>query len=388
MRSVNFKSAALKSALAASVLLLGGGTAWGQQQVNLTAGYATTTLPDGTVVPMWGYSCGAAVTTGSTATCTALNKVVAAQTVPTVPPTWAPVVITVPTGQDLQINLTNSLSFLNGNTVPTSLTIVGQLGGGLGTGATSVASPDHTSAQPVTWPIAGTPPGATPTGVGTPPVQGSRVQSFSTEVAAAGSTLGPGQVASGSALTWTGLKPGTYLIESGTHPSIQGPMGLYGMLVVTCAPGSATTTCAAPGTAYPAVGTTPAVTYNADIALLLSEIDPVQNNAVNAAVNTLGFNETLVWSGQFGGCGNPVLANGGPNPSYQTCYPPAVNYTPLYYLINGAAFDKTNPATSLFAAVAGTTGTPPTPVTTGITGTVLVRLVNAGLRMHVPSIVG
>ncbi len=28
------------------------------------------------------------------------------------------------------------------------------------------------------------------------------------------------------------------------------------------------------------------------------------------------------------------------------------------------------------------------PVVTGITGTVLVRLVNAGLRMHVPSIVG
>src|SRR4029077_8789106 len=76
------------------------------------------------------------------------------------------------------------------------------------------------------------------------------------------------------------------------------------------------------------------------------------------------------------------------NPTYQTCYPPAVNYTPLYYLINGAAFDKTNPAISLFAATAGTTGSPPTPVTTGITGTVLVRLVNAGLRMHVPSIVG
>ena len=38
-------------------------------------------------------------------------------------------------------------------------------------------------------------------------------------------------------MTWPGyLQPGTYLIESGTHPSIQGPMGLYGMLVVTTAP--------------------------------------------------------------------------------------------------------------------------------------------------------
>jgi hypothetical protein len=63
-----------------------------------------------------------------------------------------------------------------------------------------------------------------------------------------------------------------------------------------------------------------------------------------------------------------------------------VNYTPFYFLINGLAFDKANPAVSLFAATAGVSGT--TPVTTGITGTILVRLVNAGLRMHVPSIVG
>jgi len=160
-------------------------------------------------------------------------------------------------------------------------------------------------------------------------------------------------------------------------------MGLYGILVVTTAPGTGTV-----GTAYGTVGSATAVTYGADIPLLLSEIDPVQNAAVTAAVGTAGFTETTVWSGLYGGCGNPVLANGTANPTYQTCYPPAVNYTPLYYLINGAAFDKTNPVTSLFAAAAGTTGTPPTPVTTGITGTVLVRLVNAGLRMHVPSIVG
>src|SRR6266446_2644898 len=379
MRSVNFKTAVVKSALAASVLLLAGSAAWGQQQVNLTAAYATATLPDGTVVPMWGYGCGLAVTTGSTATCTALNKAVAAQTVPTVPPTWSPVVITVPTGQDLQINLTNSLSFLNGNTVPTSLVIVGQLGGGLGTvgatcatggaaaaGSTCTASPDHTNAQPVTWPVAGTLPGVTPTGVGTPPVQGNRVQSFSTEVGAGATTslcFGACGVTGQPA-----LKPGTYLIESGTHPSIQGPMGLYGMLVVTAAPAGTTA-----GTAYPAVGTTPAVMYNADVNLLLSEIDPVQNNAVNAAVNTLGFLETNVWSGQPGGCGNPSSGA-----AYQTCYPPAVNYSPLYYLFNGAGFDKSNSTNSLFAALPAT----------GVTGNVLVRFVNAGLRMHIPSIVG
>ena len=58
-----------------------------------------------------------------------------------------------------------------------------------------------------------------------------------------------------------------------------------------------------------------------------------------------------------------------------------MNYTPRYYLINGVAFDKTNANTSLFKT------TPPAGVPPG-TGKVLVRLVNAGLRMHVPSIVG
>src|ERR1700757_158840 len=106
MRSVNFKSAVLKSALAASVLLASGAS-FGQ--VNLTAGPVNALLPDGSLVPMWGYSCGAAVT-GSTATCAALNP-----TAPTaVPPLWSPVVITVPTGQDLTINLTNNLTFAGG----------------------------------------------------------------------------------------------------------------------------------------------------------------------------------------------------------------------------------------------------------------------------------
>src|SRR4029077_11395605 len=111
---------------------------------------------------------------------------------------------------------------------------------------------------------------------------------------------------------------------------------------------------------------------NADARLLLSEIDPVQNSAVATAVTLPGFSETTVWSGLPGGCGNSGTPNAG------NCYPPAVNYTPLYYLINGVAFDKTHSGASLF----------PVSPATGVTGTVLVRLVNAGLRMHVPSIVG
>jgi len=375
--------ATLNATLLIALLLFGATATFGQQVINLTAAPTTKTLPDGTTVQMWGYICGA-LASGSTATCGALNPAAvttaATATAGAVMNSWSPVVITVPAGQDLQISLTNSLSFTTAsaatNTVPTSLVIVGQLGAGLGTTATSSSSPDHTYAQGcVTWPIADAPPGApcdatTATNTVPPPTQGNRVQSFSTEVATGATTSLCWGVCGGTAATRT-LKPGTYLLESGTHPSIQGPMGLYGMVVVTCAPGAAITTCTTPGTAYPAVGTAPAVTYNGDVDLVFSEIDPVQNNAVNAAVTTDGFSETMVWSGQPGGCGNPSSS------TYHQCYPPAVNYTPLYYLINGVAFNKTNAGASQFSA---------TP--TLATGNVLVRLVNAGLRMHVPSIVG
>jgi hypothetical protein len=350
----NHSRATIKTAVfAVMILLLTAGVSFAQQVVNLAAAPTTTLLPDGSSVPMWGYSCGAVVS-GSTATCSALNSSASGG--------WSPVVITVPTGQTLQINLTNNLTFANGNSVPTSLVIVGQLGGGLGSngasctdsngvkhGASCTPSPTH-GAQTITWPAAGN------DATNTPPPQGPRVQSFATEVAAGVTT----------SLTWDSstLRPGTYLIESGTHPSIQGSMGLYGILVVTAAPSGSTA-----GTAYPGVN------YNSEVSLLMSEIDPIQNRYVADAVNTAGFSETAVWSGQPGACGD--VAPG----AAHTCYPPVVNYTPLYYLINGVAFNKTSPGLSVFPTVPGSSSS-------AVTGTVLVRLVNAGLRMHVPSIVG
>jgi hypothetical protein len=339
----------LKAALrVAGILSLAAVAAFGQQQVSLTAAATTNTMPDGTAVPMWGYTC-TTVTVATTATCAKLNPNSG---------TWSPVIITVPTGQDLQINLTNNLPA----SIPTSLVIMGQFGGGLGTPGGFTLAPDHTNAQPVTWPIAGTGPGVPPNvpvnGGGTPPQQGQRVRSFGTEVAT-GAT---------ASLLWTAPKPGTYLLASGSHPSIQVPMGPIGMVVVTTAPTVATPA----GTAYPAAGSLAAVTYNAESSILLSEIDPVQNNAVNTAVGTAGFAEDTVWSAFPGACGDPTVHN---------CYPPAVNYPPLYYLMNGVAFSRGNAPASLFAASTGT-------VTTTVSGTVLVRLVNAGLRMHVPSIVG
>src|ERR1700675_2121843 len=141
MRTSHFKAnAILKAAvLVAAILLFGVSSSFGQQAVNLTAAPTTTTLPDGTTVPMWGYFCGTAAA-GSTVACAALNPMSVSPAVTTVPSTWSPVVITVPyasAGTSLTINLTNSLSFTPtgataANTVPTSIVIVGQVGGGLG----------------------------------------------------------------------------------------------------------------------------------------------------------------------------------------------------------------------------------------------------------------
>ena len=384
MRATTFKSIIKKAGFAASILLMASGVSFGQT-VNLTAAPSTTMLPDGQIVPMWGYSCGTVAPTG--ATCVAANP--ATNVGGAAAGGWSPVVITVPynaAGTSLTINLTNSLSFTAGtgtNTVPTSLVIVGQLGGGLGGVPTKTDSPAH-AALGASWPAAGGAdattcvPGAAAGAAAAaatfcPPAQPQRVQSFATEVAATGATLAPGQVVSGSALTWTNLRPGTYLIESGTHPSIQGPMGLYGVLVVTTAPVAGTAGCGYPGTV---VGTC-ALSYDADVAMALSEIDPVQNRAVAAAVVTAGFLETRVWSGQPGQCGDPAAVG-----VYNTCYPPAVNYDPRYYLINGISFDRTNLAASTIAALATTVSSIP-----NAGGNLLLRLVNAGLRMHVPSVV-
>src|ERR1035438_10795995 len=101
MRSNNFKSALVKSGLAASVLLLASAASHAQS-VSLTAGPSAAYLPDGSAVPMWGYSCGTVAPLG--ATCAQLNPTAST------PAGWSPVLITVPyvaTGTNLTISLTN-----------------------------------------------------------------------------------------------------------------------------------------------------------------------------------------------------------------------------------------------------------------------------------------
>jgi hypothetical protein len=419
MRSNDLKAIMKTAVLAAAILLLMAGRS-SAQTVNLTASRQTALLPDGQAIPMWGYACGTAVT-GSTAVCAALNPAATG---------WSPIVITVPTGSGLTINLANNLP------VETSLVIVGQLG--TGSASKGVGNPvresgarTHNPQTSTSWPV------VTP-GTFTPPSQIARARSFAQEAAVGGSVT----------YTWSSLKTGTYLIETGTYPSIQGPMGLYGVLVVTQAPVAVAGPPASvtPGMAYPHVA------YDADQVLLLSEIDPVQNAAVDAvfqgALNTPvpGFSETAVWNrkasggpvtaisvspqgtgytaptvtitggGGSGATATATVVNGAiasisvtnagdgyisaplvtiadPSPTASgavatatvttggcggaahTCYPPAVDYSPMYYLVDGKSYDKNAPSTLAIPAPANT-------------GNVLLRFVNAGLRMHVPSVAG
>ena len=221
---------------------------------------------------------------------------------------------------------------------------------------TTTASPDHSNAQGcVTWFIAANAAGhpmheQTQSGA-SPPTPGAAR-------AIHGHGSGGGQREQRlTALTWAELKPGTYLLESGTHPSIQVPMGLIGMLVVTTAPSGATAGHSlSRGAALRLRRFRVRTTRKSHSSSVKST--PCRTKRLTWLSGPPDFSETMVWSGLptspqgTPGCGYPGSS------AYHQCYPPAVNYTPFYYLINGLAFDKTNPAHSLFAATAGVSGTP------------------------------
>jgi hypothetical protein len=388
MRSNYMKSTLKATMLAVTILLLTAGLASAQTVVNLTASQQSTILPDGNAVPMWGWTCGAV--TGSTATCSALtyNTATGAHNVQTGGAVWQPPLIVVPyvaAGTSLTINLTNSLP------VETSLMIIGQAGGGQGgtasgTGPGGLAGPvreagprtdgAHAGQTATTWTIVAPSPTSNTTVLFNPPTQGERVRSMVPEVAGVATV---GATPTVGAYTWTGLKPGTYLMRTGTYPSIQGPMGLYGVLVVTQAPAGT-----AAGIAYPVTGSTAGgVTYDADVVAMESELDARQNKMVAAlfpvggvassGTANAGFSETMKWTPACGAGANGLTSTG----TAPTCYPPAVDYTPLYFFINGVSFSKDSRQLSALSIPAA-----------GGTGNALVRFVNAGSHMHVPVVNG
>lgn len=291
-------------------------TATAGKTVELVAKRMAMPLRDGSSAPMWGFCASDACSDA-----------------------WAPgPTIIASAGDSLDIKLTNNLP------VATSLVVLGQNGGGLGK-PTMMPSPAHPGQSYTTFP--GNAPAGDPTAGPTfvPPKQGDRVRSFGTEVPPATAD------APSTTLHWDKLKPGTYIYETGTLPSLQVPMGLYGVLVVVEKAPSASGS----GVIYGNVS------YDADATLLFSEVDAVQNAAVDKAAQAgsdvnLRFNDPS--------CGDH-------------CYPAAVNYAPTYFLINGRAFDKTAPQNAELD-VPGTRAS----------GNVLVRLANAGSRTHIPALVG
>ena len=129
------------------------------------------------------------------------------------------------------------------------------------------------------------------------------------------------------------VKAGTYLYESGTEPTVQVGMGLYGAVIVRPAN---------PLQAYPPSATNPNTAFASEAVLLFSEIDPFLHLAVND--NTYG----------------------------TTAYPTQIHLDAKYPLINGVPYSPGRPPVAIGAA--GTT--------------TLLRFLNGGSRIYDPTLLG
>ena len=142
----------------------------------------TKTMPDNTIVTMWGF---AECTDGTYSNCSA-------------PASPGPVLSVPPADNALTVHLRNGLT---GSYVePVSLVIPGQ----------------RASMAPVKF---------------TDGEGRQRVRSFTTETPPDNSTT--------VTYSWNNLRPGTYLYQSGSHQAVQVQMGLYGALTKNSAAGEA-----------------------------------------------------------------------------------------------------------------------------------------------------
>ena len=129
---------------------------------------------------------------------------------------------------------------------------------------------------------------------------------------------------------WNNTSRGTFLVHSGSHPAVQLQMGLY-MPLIRNVSGN-----------VPYPGYT--IQSPRQVTLLLSEIDPAVHDAVQ-------------------------------NGDYGTTMTSTIHSRPQYYLINGRAYSQAAPP-------------PPINVTGNANNPVLLRLLNAGIDYHVPTLNG
>jgi FtsP/CotA-like multicopper oxidase with cupredoxin domain len=225
----------------------------------------TKTMPGGEVVTMWGF---AQCTDGTFATCNP-------------PSSPGPTLVVPDTDASLILHLNNGLTGLY--TEPVSLTIPGQSAATM----VPVRNPD------------------------------GRVRSFTHE-AAQGATAD---------YSWPAFKPGTFLYQSATHPGLQIPMGLSGVVKKD----------GAPGEVYAGIP------YSTEVILCFSEVDAILHKAVE--------------TGDYG-----------PNKTVKT----TTRYVPKYFLINGEPFSY-----AMSAIPGGSVGQP-----------TLLRVLNAGADDYTPMLQG
>ena len=223
---LSFRSASVATALGIVTLAAAAQTG-ALTTVNLTAQRMGLTLPDGTNTSMWGYCSDDKAQNPALNGGRLLNVNACATTSNGANRTWAPgPTIVLPVGNQLTIHLKNELAA----GTSTSLVILGQIGGSAGNPTRDAAPVDHPAQTSTTWPV-------NSAGSFTPPQQALRARAFAQEAAFNGTiayTWNTNIAPSASQASY--LKPGTYLYETGSHPSLQAPMGLYGVLIVTRRP--------------------------------------------------------------------------------------------------------------------------------------------------------
>ncbi len=298
---------------------------------NLRADRTTITMPDGQVVPVWGFA-------NDTAGAANLGVV-------TVPGPQ----LYVPTGQNLTINLVNNLP------VPVSLVIPGQ---SIVPNSNPPSATNYDSSVPALnvpqnpfFPIAVQPIAPTP-----------RVRSFTTEAVANGGT---------AVYNFGVVKTGTFLYESGTNPALQIPMGLYGALVVGPGAGVA-------GAAYPPTATNPNTAYDRDQVLLFSEILARYDYTLKKFVT---MNEEVDINSRKTPLPYPLTITA------QNEVKSTLDYQPLYYMINGKSYPDTI-ALQPISAGPGAATVPGIYAPFGVAGKTLLRMINAGGKNRVPTIQG